>query len=47
MNLFRPVLIRGVVDQWPSMKWNRDYFKAKYGDQKVAVVNVEVSFLLI
>ncbi|EDV29415.1 F-box protein [Trichoplax sp. H2] len=36
-----PVLIRGVVNEWPSMKWNRDFFKSHYGNQKVPVVSVE------
>jgi hypothetical protein len=34
----RPVIITGMMDDWPAMtKWNLDYFEAKLGDREVEV----------
>jgi Cupin-like domain len=34
----RPVLITGMMDEWPALrKWNLDFFAAEYGDREVEV----------
>ena len=34
----RPVIITGLMDDWPALgKWNLDYFAAKFGDREVDV----------
>jgi hypothetical protein len=34
----RPVIITGMMDDWPAMKkWNLDYFKERFGDRVIEV----------
>ena len=34
----RPVIITGMMDDWPAMKkWNLDYFQERFGDREIEV----------
>src|SRR4051812_46607256 len=34
----RPVILTGMMDDWPAMKkWNLDYFAEKFGDREIEV----------